>query len=94
MELDTQHLWVVKLAKRGAAASKGLAGRCLSLDIRKYAMVMKFLFVLKPTNRCYGCLPPHGAINWSTKMKQPSINKKTLTRGGSSDGYGIKVPSV
>ena len=27
-------------------------------------------------------------------MKQLSINKKTLTRGGSSDGYGIKVPSV
>ena len=50
--------------------------------------------VLVTGNRCYGCLPPHGAINRSTKMKQPPINKKTLTRGGSSDGYGIKVPRV
>ena len=48
-----------------------------------------------PKGRCYGCLPARGQGNWSTEMKQPFIKKgKATSGGGSSDGYGIKVPKA
>jgi len=45
--------------------------------------------------RCYGCLPAYGQGNRSAEMKQPFIRKE-IPRwwGGSSDGYGIKVPKM
>jgi hypothetical protein len=45
--------------------------------------------------RCYGCLPAYGQGNRSAEMKQPFIKKGDSTKsGGSSDGYGIKVPKL
>jgi hypothetical protein len=54
------------------------------------------LIVNVPIRRCYGCLPfLKGEKNWSAEMEQPLIRKKSPSnRGGSSDGYGIKVPKA
>jgi hypothetical protein len=45
--------------------------------------------------RCNGCLPPLKGGKLERREKQPFINEKHLgVRGGSPDGYGIKVPKV
>ena len=37
------------------AGCSGLSGKCLSLDMRKYAMAMKFLAVLNPLAARLAC---------------------------------------
>ncbi len=45
--------------------------------------------------RCYGCLPAYGQGNWSAEMNSRLSGREVpSTRGGSSDGYGIKVPKA